>query len=134
MIESVLAAGCTQHGCSNGSRIVALSWGDLNPLKWLGKGAAAVATDAWKGAMTALWSAGLWILQLAFKIIDAFTTPDLSANGPLADVLPYTFAIGAMIAALVVASPPRTASRDATSRPASRGSRTKSRMPSAVTS
>jgi type IV secretion system protein TrbL len=97
----VHAAGCTQLPCPNGDRIVALSWGDLNPLKWLGKGASAVATDAWKGAMTALWSAGLWVLELAFKIIDAFTTPDLSANGPLAEVLPYTFAIGAMIAVLM---------------------------------
>jgi type IV secretion system protein TrbL len=97
----VHAAGCTRLPCPNGDRIVALSWGDLNPLKWLGKGASAVATDAWKGAMTALWSAGLWVLGLAFKIIDAFTTPDLSADGPLAEVLPYTFAIGAMIAVLM---------------------------------
>jgi len=95
------SAGCTRMPCLNGERVVALSWGDLNPLKWLGKGATAVATDAWKGAMTALWSAALWILELAFKIIDAFTTPDLSANGPLAEVLPYTFAIGAMIAVLM---------------------------------
>lgn len=99
-MAELLDVACTR--CPNGDRIVALGWGDLNPLKWLGKGAAAVATDAWKGAMTALWSAGLWILQLAFKIIDAFTTPDLSASGPLANVLPYTFAIGAMVAALMV--------------------------------
>jgi hypothetical protein len=85
-------------GCHPGERVVALSLGDLNPLKWLGKGAASVAGDAWKAAMTALWSAGLWILDLAFKIIDAFTTPDLSAGGPLAEVLPYTFAIGLMVA------------------------------------
>lgn len=97
----VHAAGCTQLPCPKGQEVLALSWGGLNPLTWLGAGAAAVATDAWKGAMTALWSAGLWVLDLAFKIIDAFTTPDLSANGPLAGVLPYTFAIGAMIAVLM---------------------------------
>ena len=56
------AAGCVSLRCPSGQRVVALSWGDLNPLKWLGKGVNAVATDAWKGAMTALWSAGLWIL------------------------------------------------------------------------
>lgn len=97
----VHAAGCTQLPCPKGQEVLAISWGHLNPLKWLGAGAAAVATDAWKGAMTALWSAGLWVLGLAFQIIDAFTTPDLSANGPLAEVLPYTFAIGAMIATLM---------------------------------
>ena len=80
---------------------MALSWGDLNPLKWLGTAANAAAGDVWQAAMTALWSAGLWVLGLAFKIIDAFTTPDLSATGPLATVLPYTFAIGAFVASLM---------------------------------
>jgi hypothetical protein len=60
-----------------------------------------VATDTWKGAMTAVWSAGLWVLDLAFKIIDGFTTPDLSTAGPLAAVLPYTFALGAALALLM---------------------------------
>ena len=95
------AAACSQLACYRGQRVVAIGWADLNPLKWLGKGAAAVATDAWKGAMTAVWSAGLWVLDLAFKIIDAFTTPDLSTGGPLAAVLPYTFAVGAALALLM---------------------------------
>jgi hypothetical protein len=95
------AATCSQLTCHHAHRVVAIGWGDLNPLKWLGKGAAAVATDAWKGAMTAVWSAGLWVLNLAFKIIDAFTTPDLSTGGPLATVLPYTFAVGAALALLM---------------------------------
>jgi hypothetical protein len=95
------AATCTQLPCGRSDRIAALSPGDLNPLNWLGKGTAAVATDAWKAAMIALWSAGLWILDLAFKIIDGFTTPDLSAGGPMAEILPYTFAIGLMIATLM---------------------------------
>jgi hypothetical protein len=51
--------------------------------------------------MTALWSAGLWVLELSFRIIDTFTTPDLSTTGPLARVLPYTFAIGAALAVLL---------------------------------
>jgi type IV secretion system protein TrbL len=91
-------ATCTRLPCPTDSHVVAFGLGDLNPLKWLGKGASVALGDVWKAAMTALWSAGLWILDLAFKIIDAFTTPDLSANGPLAEVLPYTFALGLMVA------------------------------------
>jgi type IV secretion system protein TrbL len=74
---------------------------DINPLNWLGDTASAAATDAWTSAMTALWSCGVWILQLAFKVIDAFTTPDLSSSGPLAQVLPYTFYLGAATAGLI---------------------------------
>jgi type IV secretion system protein TrbL len=81
--------------------VLAFPVGDLNPLKWLGSGASKLASDVWQSAMTALWSAGLWVLGLAFKIIDAFTTPDLSTSGPLADVLPYTFAIGGFVAGLM---------------------------------
>jgi hypothetical protein len=51
--------------------------------------------------MLALWDAGLWLLSLAFSVIDALTTPDLSADGPLAGVYPLTFAIGAAIAGVM---------------------------------
>jgi hypothetical protein len=84
-----------------GQKLEAFSLSSLNPLSWLGSAASAAVGDAWQAAMTALWSAGLWVLELAFKIIDAFTTPDLSASGPLASVLPYTFAIGAFVAAVM---------------------------------
>ncbi len=94
-------AGCRDLPCPGGQRVEAFGWGDLNPLKWLGKGASVVVGDVWKAAMTALWSAGLWILELAFKVIDAFTTPDLTAGGPLAEVYPYTFGIGAFVAGLM---------------------------------
>jgi type IV secretion system protein TrbL len=96
--HTLLAGGCTRLPCAPGHRLDAFGLGDLNPLKWLGKGANLVVGDVWKAAMTALWSAGLWVIDLAFKIIDAFTNPDLSAGGPLAEVLPYTFAIGLMVA------------------------------------
>ena len=52
--------------------------------------------------MTGLWSAALWLLQLAFKIIDAFTTPDLSASGPMGAVLPTTLWIGAAVAVIMM--------------------------------
>jgi hypothetical protein len=74
---------------------------DLDPLRWLGGAAAAATGEAWKSAMIALWSAGLWVLKLAFQVIDAFTTPDLSAGGPLVKVLPYTFYLGAVVALLM---------------------------------
>ena len=59
-----------------------------NPLSWLGDQAGMVVADVWKAAMTGLWSAALWLLQLAFRTIDAFTTPDLSAGGPIGPALP----------------------------------------------
>ena len=52
--------------------------------------------------MTGLWSAALWLLKLAFKIIDAFTTPDLSATGPMGAVLPTTLWIGATLAVIMM--------------------------------
>jgi type IV secretion system protein TrbL len=75
---------------------------DLNPLHWLGSAASAAVGDVWKAAMTGLWSAALWLLQLAFKIIDAFTTPDLTARGPMGSVLPTTLWIGATVAVLMM--------------------------------
>lgn len=75
---------------------------DLNPLDWLGGAAAGVAADGWKAAMIGLWSAGLWLLQLSFKIIDAFTTPDVSAQGPLVKVLPTTLWLGLFVVTLMM--------------------------------
>jgi type IV secretion system protein TrbL len=75
---------------------------DLNPLHWLGDAASAAVGNAWMAAMTGLWSAALWLLKLAFKIIDAFTTPDLSATGPMGAVLPMTLWIGAALAAIMM--------------------------------
>src|SRR4051812_1523139 len=75
---------------------------DLNPISWLGDAASAAVADAWKAAMIGLWSAGLWLLTLTFKIIDAFTTPDLSAQGPMGAVLPATLWIGASVAGIMI--------------------------------
>ena len=68
---------------------------------WIGDAAGEVALDAWTSAMTAMWAAGLWVLGLAFSVIDALTTPDLSADGPLAQVYPITFGIGAALVILM---------------------------------
>ena len=75
---------------------------DLNPISWLGDAASAAVADVWKAAMIALWSAGLWLLTLAFQIIDAFTIPDLSAEGPMGPVLPTTLWIGASVAVIMM--------------------------------
>ncbi|WP_232807359.1 type IV secretion system protein [Geodermatophilus chilensis] len=75
---------------------------DLSPISWLGDAASAAVAGAWKAAMIGLWSAGLWLLTLAFQIIDAFTTPDLSAEGPMGAVLPTTLWIGASVAVVMM--------------------------------
>src|SRR4051794_20350980 len=77
----------------------ALSCLPINPFCVLGEAAGAVVADVWTSAMLSLWEAGLWLLGLAFSVIDALTTPDLSADGPLASVYPVTFGIGATVAA-----------------------------------
>ncbi|GAA4752779.1 hypothetical protein GCM10023328_40010 [Modestobacter marinus] len=75
---------------------------DLNPLNWLGDAASAAVTDVWTAAMVSIWSAGLWLLTLAFEVIDAFTTPDVSADGPMGAVLPTTLWLGASVAATMM--------------------------------
>src|SRR5829696_5425686 len=73
----------------------------INPFCVVGEAAGAVVEDVWVNAMLSLWEAGLWLLGLAFSVIDALATPDLSAGGPLAAVYPVTFGIGATVAALM---------------------------------
>ncbi|WNV75281.1 hypothetical protein [Geodermatophilus sp. DSM 44513] len=73
----------------------------INPFCVIGEAAGAVVADVWISAMLALWGAGLWLLGLAFSVVDALTTPDLSAGGPLGAVYPVTFGIGASVAALM---------------------------------
>src|SRR3954449_3680686 len=80
-------------------RVVAL---DLNPLHWLGSAASEAIGDVWTSAMTGLWAAALWLLKLAFRIIDEFTTPDLSGNGPMGAVLPTTLWLGATVAVVMM--------------------------------
>src|SRR4051794_34429344 len=79
----------------------ALSCLPINPFCVIGEAAGAVVADVWTSAMLSLWEAGLWLLGLAFSVIDALTTPDLSADGPLAAVYPVTFGIGATVATLM---------------------------------
>jgi hypothetical protein len=98
---AVLAADCHHLPCP-GQQVEAFGLDDANPLKWLGTAASAAAGDAWLTSMTGLWSAALWLLKLAFQIIDAFTTPDLSAAGPMGSVLPTTLWLGATLAVIML--------------------------------
>ena len=85
-----LLAGSTRLGFS------------IDPLTWLGQGAADAASDVWQQAMISLWSSALFLLELAFRLIDALSTPDLSSNGPVASILPTTLWIGLTVAVLLM--------------------------------
>jgi len=74
----------------------------LDPFSALGSAVAQVAGDAWMVAMVALWSAGLWMLRMAFLVVDALTVPDLSADGPLRPVLQTTLWLGGVVAVLML--------------------------------
>lgn len=62
-----------------------------NPWTHLGSAAGKIVADAWTAAMLGIWNAGLWLLRLVLNIVDAFTTPDLSENGPGRDLYETTF-------------------------------------------
>lgn len=96
------ASGCvTTAQCHPGTRVLAFPI--VSPIMhWLGGEASKAVGDVWQAAMTGLWSAALWLLQLAFQVIDQFTTPDLSASGPMGSVLPTTLWIGAAVAVLMM--------------------------------
>jgi type IV secretion system protein TrbL len=76
-------------------------WFTLNPLEWLGDAASEAVGEAWTSAMVASWSSALWVLNTAFRGVDAATTPDLSAAGPMGSVYPYTFGIGLTVALIM---------------------------------
>jgi type IV secretion system protein TrbL len=50
---------------------------DLNPVHWLGDKAKEVAADGFTSMMMGLWSAAMWLLQMAFKILDRFVVPNV---------------------------------------------------------
>jgi type IV secretion system protein TrbL len=96
--------GVALHGVTLMAAVPAfgIDLGHLSAMNWLGDAAAVVSADGWKGAMVALWSAAMWALAVAFRVIDAFANPDLSPTGPLRAILPYTFGIGGFVAAMMV--------------------------------
>ncbi|WP_056885384.1 hypothetical protein [Nocardioides sp. Soil777] len=73
---------------------------DWNPLDWLGDRAQEGLADAWTATMISLWSAGMWLLETVFTILDRFLTPDLRDPG-LAPLYGITVWIS-MVVALVI--------------------------------
>lgn len=74
-------------------------WQSLFPMAWLGTRLLGdAANNQWIQAMESLWAGALWMVQFTFKLVDSFTTPDLSEGGPMAQIYPATFAIGGALA------------------------------------
>lgn len=62
-----------------------------NPFDYLGTAAGKVAADAWTAACLGIFNAGMWLLKVALTIVDFFTTPDISEEGPGRVVYQTTF-------------------------------------------
>ena len=78
-------------------------WDYLNPFTYLGNAAGKIVADGWTAAMLGIWNAGLWLLKLILGIEDDFLVPDLSENGPMRGIYPYTFWIaGSLILILLM--------------------------------
>lgn len=54
---------------------------DLNPFHWAGDQVKKSLADAFTSMMMSLWSAGLWLMDMVFGVIDNFTSPDLANPG-----------------------------------------------------
>lgn len=69
-----------------------------DPFGWALGAAVNGSADTLITILSGVWQAGLWLLELAFRLVDAFTTPDLTANGPMGYVLPITLWLGGFVA------------------------------------
>lgn len=54
---------------------------DLNPFGWMGDQVQEGLADAFTAMMMGLWSAGVWLMDMAFGVIDRFTAPDVGEAG-----------------------------------------------------
>lgn len=86
------------HGSMTWSNTVPMV--DLNPLSWLGSQANQTLADGFTAMMMGIWSAGVWLLETAFGLIDGFT-PNVADPG-LGKLYAVTMWI-ALVIALVVA-------------------------------
>ena len=73
----------------------------LNPFSYLAGEAGKVVAGGWTAAMIGIWNAGLWLLRVALNFMDAFLVPDLSENGPAAQVYQTTFWIAGALVGLM---------------------------------
>lgn len=74
-----------------------------NPFAKLASTAAQIVTDAWTAAWLSVWNAGLWILRLILSWMDAWLTPDLSANGPAHDLYQVTYWLACVLVVIMLA-------------------------------
>ncbi len=83
-------------------QVPGFDWKTLVPLVWLGGSVAGDwANNQWMSFMTSMWAGALWMTQFAFRLVDAFTTPDLTEGGPMGAIYPATFAIGGALALIL---------------------------------
>jgi len=68
-----------------------------NPFETMGSIAGRIVVDGWTATMLALWNAGLWVLRLVLGWVDSLLTPDLSENGPAAELYRVTFWLAAAL-------------------------------------
>ena len=54
---------------------------ELDPFAWAGEKVKESLADSFTAMMMALWSAGLWLIDMVFGVIDQFTTPDVTDSG-----------------------------------------------------
>lgn len=54
---------------------------DLNPFHWMGDKVKEGLADSFTSMMMSLWSAGLWLIDMVFGVIDKFTTPNVADPG-----------------------------------------------------
>lgn len=69
MVRALVAAGVPDIGI------------DLNPFNDVGDAVKQGAADGWTAIMISLWQTGLWLLDVAFLILDRFVTPDVADPG-----------------------------------------------------
>lgn len=75
----------------------------MNPFGGLVEIFLEAAAKVWINLMLMIWGAGLWVLRLELRIMDAFLTPDLSADGPMGGAYPITAWIGMCLATIMLA-------------------------------
>lgn len=68
-----------------------------DPFSQLASEAAKLIAQGWIAVMLSLWNGGLWLLRLVLNFMDAFLTPDLSEDGPGAQLYRTTFWLGAAL-------------------------------------
>ncbi len=73
-----------------------------DPFSKLASTAAQIVTDAWTAGWLSVWNAGLWVLRLVLSWMDAWLTPDLSADGPGHDLYQVTFWIAGVLVVIML--------------------------------